>query len=213
MLTQQGGRHVEVMCRCVAGFSALRYIPLFADLDDSERRAVLAIATQFQVGKGHYLCEQGTPGDAVLVIEQGKARVKITDAQGKSSQVAMLGPGDVVGEMAFLDAQPRSADVVAMTPLSGYSIPIDRFNQLRAGQHPAAFKIMRRLALTVCGRLRKVNERVSQLIAGAPGSRYTARRYPSIGRLSTNYKQILHYNLISTPKLKLLRPLRKLLLA
>lgn len=148
--------------------NALRGIPLFSDLEPAELNAVLDIAEPFQFGAGHRICEQGKPGDCLYVIEVGKAKVKARNDRGKIVPIANVGPGDIIGEIALIDLQPRSADVIASTTVRGYRIDRARFAQLRAAEHPAAYKITRRIAITACSRLRRVNENVSQLVGGVP---------------------------------------------
>ncbi len=146
----------------------LHSIPLFSNLEPAELEAVLAVAESFHVNAGHRLCEQGKPGDCMYVIEVGKANVRAKNERGKVVPIANLGPGDIVGELALIDSRPRSADVIAATTLRGYRIDRRRFRQLRAKEHPAAYKITKQIAVTVCGRLRRVNENVASMVGGVP---------------------------------------------
>lgn len=62
--------------------------------------------------EGTRLIREGAAGRECFVIAEGEAVVTIG-----GDEVARLGPGDIVGEMALLDREPRSATVVAATPL------------------------------------------------------------------------------------------------
>lgn len=89
---------------------ALRTVPLFASLDDeaaSELRSLLKVR---DVGKSSALFRAGDKGDAMYLIESGRVRISVKDADGKEVTLAELAGGDFFGEMAILDGQSRSAD-------------------------------------------------------------------------------------------------------
>jgi eukaryotic-like serine/threonine-protein kinase len=62
---------------------------------------------------GDYLIRKGDRGDNMYVLVEGKVRVPIFDESGSEKLVFHLGRGDLVGEMALLTGDPRSADVIA----------------------------------------------------------------------------------------------------
>ena len=77
------------------------------------------------------LCEAGEPGDSLLLIESGFARVVL---DGRT--VAKLRRGDVVGEMSLVTGEPRSATVVAAVPIDALELRRQDFARLLA-RHPA----------------------------------------------------------------------------
>lgn len=145
----------------------LRGIPLFADLEQEELMTVLRMARPLQCTAGDVLCKQGDPGDCMYVIQAGQVSVVVRSADGKAIPVATLKAGDLIGEMTLVDDAPRSADCVAASVVRLFRIDRAQFEVMRGELHPAAFKILRRIALTVCARLRHVNETVSRVV-GAP---------------------------------------------
>jgi len=147
----------------------LQGIALFGALDRQELRVVLRTASPVQFAPGEVICRQGEPGDCMYVLQAGEVSINVRGAGGKMVPVATLKGGDLLGEMTLVDDAPRSADVVAATEVRAFRIDRDRFDVLREALHPAAFKILRRIALTVCGRLRNVNDAVSRLV-GVEGS-------------------------------------------
>ncbi len=60
-----------------------------------------------------YLIRAGDEGDDMHVIREGRVRVPIYDDDGREKMVFHMGPGELVGEMALLTGDPRSADVIA----------------------------------------------------------------------------------------------------
>lgn len=74
-----------------------------------------------EVGPSEHLIVQGDPGDSLCIIQMGSCAVMV-DNDGESYQVARLGAGEVVGEMAVLTGEPRYASVVAETTLKCWQL-------------------------------------------------------------------------------------------
>lgn len=144
-----------------------RRIPLFSDLGPEEIVDVLRIARVVRFEPGALLCARGEKGDCAFVIEEGEAAVRAVDEAGKPVVIARVGPGEVVGELSLVDGHPRSADVVATSALRGYRIDRAELDAMRRAMHPAAFKILRRIAITVSDRLRDVNDAIGQALSAA----------------------------------------------
>lgn len=87
-------------------------IPLFSQCTKAELALVARSVTDHRAQPGDVLVEQGRMGREVLVIIEGTAVVRLGD-----TTVARLGPGDLAGEVALLDHGPRTASVVAETPI------------------------------------------------------------------------------------------------
>jgi CRP-like cAMP-binding protein len=104
------------------------------------------------------ICRQGEPGDFMYVVQAGRAVV--THEQGDTeSVVGDLAAGDVFGEMAIFDRQPRSATVRAQG--SARVLTLDKRAFLRrVHEDPTlAFRILERMSQ----RIRGLNEEVSRL--------------------------------------------------
>src|SRR5689334_6375623 len=100
----------------VMTLEALRSVPLFASLDDeaaSDLRNLLEVR-HFQ--EATPLFRSGDKGDAMFLIESGRIRISIHDADGSEVTLAELARGDFFGEMAILDGNPRSADATIIEP-------------------------------------------------------------------------------------------------
>jgi CRP-like cAMP-binding protein len=93
----------------------IRELAELAPFDACSRRELQEIARlsdDVTCPEGTRLTREGAAGRECFVIAEGEAVVTIA-----GDEVARLGPGDIVGEMAVLDREPRSATVVATTPL------------------------------------------------------------------------------------------------
>jgi CRP/FNR family transcriptional regulator, cyclic AMP receptor protein len=91
--------------------------PTFARCDRDDVGALVEAGGPFTLPAGWPLVEQGIPADAVYVLTEGEARVFYV-----REQVATLGPGDIVGEMALLGGGQRRATVTTATRVSGLRV-------------------------------------------------------------------------------------------
>ncbi len=99
------------------------------------------------------ICCQGEPGDWMYVIQAGRAEV-VRDVDGAEVAVGELEAGDVFGEMAVFDRQPRSATVRAKGPARVLTLDKRAFMR-RVHEDPSlAFRILQKMSL----RIRSLNE-------------------------------------------------------
>jgi CRP/FNR family cyclic AMP-dependent transcriptional regulator len=90
----------------------LTSIPIFSELSPEEARRLATFATETSAAAGQVLIKQGDFSTELIAIEEGTADVK----QGETV-VASLHAGDLIGEMGLIERRPRSADVVATSPM------------------------------------------------------------------------------------------------
>jgi CRP/FNR family transcriptional regulator, cyclic AMP receptor protein len=91
-------------------YALLRGVPLFAALDDAAVDELCGYLHPMELKAGSSLFRVGDAGDAMYIIESGRVRITVTDADGREVILASLGHGDFFGEMAMLDGHGRSAD-------------------------------------------------------------------------------------------------------
>jgi CRP/FNR family transcriptional regulator, cyclic AMP receptor protein len=94
---------------------ALRSVPLFRTLDDSAAFELCNLLTVREEAGGTPLFCRGDPGNAMYLIETGRVRISVKDADGHDATLAELRDGEFFGEMAILDERPRSADATVLT--------------------------------------------------------------------------------------------------
>src|SRR4029077_12601570 len=92
--------------------ATLRSVPLFASLDSKATAELGKYLTIHDYPKSATIFRNGDPGDAMYLIDVGKVRISITDADGAVVTLADLEPGDFFGEMAMLDGHGRSANAI-----------------------------------------------------------------------------------------------------
>lgn len=91
-------------------------------LDRQTLEVIAGAGRQRDFRKGAQIFSHGEPGASLLIVKSGRAEVSITTATGQKSILGLVGPGDVIGDIACLDGGPRSADVVALEPLVGLEV-------------------------------------------------------------------------------------------
>jgi CRP/FNR family transcriptional regulator, cyclic AMP receptor protein len=94
--------------------AALRSVPLFASLDSTATARLGQYLTIHDYPRSAAICGVGDPGDAMYLIDLGKVRISITDADGNVVTLAELGPGEFFGEMSMLDGRGRSANATVL---------------------------------------------------------------------------------------------------
>ena len=86
---------------------------LFAPLPPEALEALAAAAQPHRWSAGETIFQRGDPGDWLLAIETGRIRVSLGTASGRELVLRQAGPGEILGELALFDAEPRSADATA----------------------------------------------------------------------------------------------------
>jgi CRP-like cAMP-binding protein len=104
---------------------ALRSTPLFEKLTDAERETVAARMKERDAELGEVLARQGGVAYHLFVVVEGIAVVTVDD-----ELVTTLRAGNTFGEIAAVDRGPRSANVVAVTPMKLLTMTIWDFNEL-----------------------------------------------------------------------------------
>ncbi|MEP6756114.1 MAG: cyclic nucleotide-binding domain-containing protein, partial [Chthonomonadales bacterium] len=90
----------------------LRLIPLFEGLSDNTLDEINTILRKHTFAAGTNVITFQTPGEVLYIILSGTVKIKVDQADGKEVVVALLGAGELVGELSVLDNDFRSADVM-----------------------------------------------------------------------------------------------------
>lgn len=130
-----------VSLRQDAKLELLKGVPMFEGLSKKELIAVGKAAEQLDYREGEILGRQDSVGKEAFIVVDGSVTVR-----RNGRKVATLGPGDVAGEMALLDDEPRSADLVAAEDSVILSISRREFGGLLESNAKLMAKVMRALA-------------------------------------------------------------------
>lgn len=94
-------------------------VPLFAGLERDQQRLLLDNHRLLTLEKDHHLILEREESRGLFVLRSGLLKVRCMGLNGEESVLALLGPGEVCGEMASLSPMGlRSADVITLTPCS-----------------------------------------------------------------------------------------------
>jgi CRP/FNR family transcriptional regulator, cyclic AMP receptor protein len=103
----------------------LATVPLFAQCSTGDLKRIARLTDEIDVEPGRVLMTEGETGHEAFVVVDGAASV-----QKGGQEVATVGPGGVVGEMALIDRAPRNATVTATSPMKVLVIGKREFNGL-----------------------------------------------------------------------------------
>jgi CRP/FNR family transcriptional regulator, cyclic AMP receptor protein len=91
----------------------LAKVPIFSDLPEEERERLGRLLRQRRYARGEVIFLEGDQGTALCLIAEGRIRIQLTGSDGREVVINVYGPGEIFGEMALLDGEPRSADAIA----------------------------------------------------------------------------------------------------
>jgi len=89
-------------------------VPLFAELNEEEITAVIALATTHNVEKNNVIVQAGDDGNSMFILLHGSVKISYYAPDGREVILSLLEEGSFFGEMSLLDKQPRSATVTTL---------------------------------------------------------------------------------------------------
>jgi CRP/FNR family transcriptional regulator, cyclic AMP receptor protein len=144
----------------------LRQAPLFSALDDEAAASLRTSLSTVKLRRGEVLFHEGDSGDKLYIVADGKVKLGRTSSDGRENLLAILGPGQMFGELSLFDPGPRSATVTAVTDVAFYSLSHDDLLRWLNGRPDVAKGLLSQLA----HRLRRANDVVADLVfSDVPG--------------------------------------------
>lgn len=145
-----GARPVSVLGK--RGADLLAHAPLFQGLSRRHLKQIAEHADEISYRANETIVQAGERGGSFYVIVEGEARV-VRD----SKVLSRVGPGEFFGEISLLDGGPRTATVVAETPVLAIRIFKRSFDKVVAQEPTVAAKIL----AVVARRLREAEKTIS----------------------------------------------------
>ncbi|MBW8874335.1 MAG: DUF1003 domain-containing protein [Acidobacteria bacterium] len=105
-------------------------VPFFQYLDDDEREVLARQLDAVRIPAGQLVFQVNDPGGTMFVIRQGSVEVFFKDDTGERIVLETPGPGEVFGEVSFLDAGTRTASVVVIEDLEALAVDRDDLDHL-----------------------------------------------------------------------------------
>ena len=97
----------------LSSLDLIRRVPLFSLLTNDQAQSIADSVVKRRFRRGEIVVEHGKKSNALFIMLTGRARVLTADQRGREVILAVLQPGDYVGEMSLIDNQPHSATVRA----------------------------------------------------------------------------------------------------
>jgi CRP-like cAMP-binding protein len=160
--------------------SVLRKHPYFADLEPEAFDQLCRYAKHVTLRRGTTLFSKGDPGTNLIAVISGTIKISISSPDGRNAILNLIEAGEIFGEIALLDGQPRSTDAIANSNCELFIIDRREFIPFVRSQPTVAMKLIELL----CARLRRTSDQVEQVILqNLPG-----RLASALLRLSEKHK-------------------------
>ncbi|AKJ28068.1 Crp/Fnr family transcriptional regulator [Caldimonas brevitalea] len=143
----------------LSNLDLIRRVPLFSMLTSTQAEAVAEGVVKRRYRRGEIIVEQGRKSNALFILLTGRARVLTADARGREVILAMLHPGDYVGEMSLIDNEPHSATVRAEVQTDVLVLGRPEFARCLPENSSLSYAIMRGLV----SRLRAADRQIESL--------------------------------------------------
>ncbi len=119
--------------------------PFLRQLDPPVADALVARIRRRIVPKSQFILRTGSAGADVVLILAGRVRIVIDGADGREVVLAILGPGELIGEMAALGGQRRSANAIALDDVEAGYLRAEELRSFLAEYPDAALALIRML--------------------------------------------------------------------
>jgi CRP-like cAMP-binding protein len=144
----------------------LKKAPLFARLEDEAARALSSAMGTIQLNKGQVLFREGDLEDRLYIVVSGKIKLGRSGSAGRENLLAVLGPGQMFGELSAFDPGPRSSTATAVTASEVRTLEHEELMGWLTGRPEVAQSLLGQMA----ARLRRANDVVADLVfSDVPG--------------------------------------------
>jgi CRP-like cAMP-binding protein len=136
----------------------LARIPIFAGLPGEILDGFIRAGSMLTVPAGSQLVGEGEPARSVFVVLNGELEIRKRGATGTDIRLAVLHPGDCVGEMSLIDIQPRSASVGALSPARIFRLDHAEIGKLHRSNPEVYTFLVMNIAREISRRLRRADQ-------------------------------------------------------
>ncbi len=143
----------------LSNLDLIRRVPLFSMLTAEQAQTIADGVTKRRYRRGEIIVEQGRKSDALFILLSGRARVITSDSRGREVILAVLEPGDYLGEMSLIDNEPHSATVRAEVQTDVLVLGRGEFAACLPENSSLSYAILRGLV----GRLRNADRQIESL--------------------------------------------------
>ena len=141
----------------------LKSVRFFEGLKPAALEMIAKVSVEEQHASGTRLFSHGDPGDRLYLILEGKIRISRELPGMGEEALAVLGHGQVFGEMSLLDESPRSAEAIVHERCRLLAIPKDAFDDLLFLHKDLAYEVLQSFVRLLTARLRETNDKLTFL--------------------------------------------------
>jgi CRP/FNR family cyclic AMP-dependent transcriptional regulator len=141
----------------------LARVPFFDGLTREALALIAHATTEESHATGTKIFQYGEPGDKLFIILEGKVRISREVAGMGEEALAVLGPGEIFGEMSIIDEAPRSADARVHERCRLLVITKEGFDDLLFLYKDLAYEVLWNCVRILSARLRETNEKLTFL--------------------------------------------------
>lgn len=159
-------------------------VGFFGELDPLDREAIRSRSRPRRFDTGATLMYEGQVGSEILVLVSGRVKVTYLTKDGREVILDFRGPGDLLGEIAVVDGNPRSNTVTAIEPVEALTMPAADFRALVA----SSSTLPNLLLQNMIRRFRDSDRKVIEFAASHTVGRVAARLVEMVERFGTATK-------------------------
>ena len=137
----------------------LREVPLFSDLNDEDIETIMHMTVRRVFNKSTMIVIEEDQADTLYIIERGSVKITRLNEDGREVILAILGSAEFFGEMALLDGQGRSANVLALEETVLYTLFRRDFLDVLHRFPSISIQLLREMT----SRLRKSDQQIKSL--------------------------------------------------
>lgn len=137
-------------------FEILSDIELFESLDPIQLKRLIFVSQRYTFRQGEYLCHQNDTSDNIFAILNGECAI-LADTRHGEIPIAILGRGELLGEMAGITGEPRNASIQARTDCEVIGFESELFVNTVIHDPQTALRMMRLLSGRVVYLLKKID--------------------------------------------------------
>jgi CRP/FNR family cyclic AMP-dependent transcriptional regulator len=132
---------------------------LFDAMRPEELDEILKFASERRVRRGQTIFQRGDEGSSLMAVLRGRVRISSVSGEGKEVTLNVINPGEIFGEIALLDGQPRSADATATEDTT--LLMVERRNLIPFLRQNGDLYL--RLLAVLCTRLRRTSTALEEI--------------------------------------------------
>jgi CRP/FNR family cyclic AMP-dependent transcriptional regulator len=169
----------------------LEQLPIFRGLGAEALQVLRGVVTQRVCRSGEVLFTEGDRAREIFILLAGNVSIFKRLPDGREECLATLVPGALVGELAVIDGQPRSASArVSGGAATLLALTRDDFDRLFRANKPFAFLLLDRIVIELSGRLRRATSRFAEANAeNSPQARAAKAREAAMSLLGVDMTQ------------------------